>query len=185
MVAAAHAGVESEAIATALTVSVCTVRRWLHRAATTENLCDLPRTGHPLLYSEEARLRLVAFYCQTRPLPNCGRWSLRWAVRHLAASTDHAEVGETPSKSTMHRILQGHGLKPHQSRYFLHITDPDFFPKMEHLVALYASPPPRLFFFDECPGIQILKRITPDLRNDAMRRLEAVLLYTSPSPRDS
>ncbi len=61
-------------------------------------------------------------------------------------------------------------MKPHQSRYFLHITDPDFFPKMEHLIGLYRRPPPNLIFFDECPGIQILKRLTPDLQTDAMRK---------------
>ena len=67
-------------------------------------------------------------------------------------------------------MLQSNRLKPHQSRYFLHITDPDFFPKMEHLLELYHRPPPHLFFFDECPGIQILKRLTPDLQTDAMRK---------------
>jgi len=32
--------------------------------------------------------------------------------------------------------------------------DPDFFPKMEHLLSLYRSPPKNLIFFDECPGIR-------------------------------
>jgi len=82
-------------------------------------------------------------------------------------------VGGTPSKSTLHRILKSNRLKPHQSRYFLHITDPDFFPKMEHLVALYKKPPRQLFFFDECPGIQVLTRLVPDLQTDTMKqRLE-------------
>ena len=44
---------------------------------------------------------------------------------------------------------------------------------MEHLVSLYMNPPPNLFFFDECPGIQILKRLAPDLRSERMmKRLE-------------
>ncbi len=64
-------------------------------------------------------------------------------------------------------------LKPHLSHYFLHITDPDFFLKMEHLLELYNNPPRFLFFFDECPGIQILKRFTPDLQTEEMKtRLE-------------
>lgn len=64
-------------------------------------------------------------------------------------------------------------MKPHQSRYFLHITDPDFFPKMEHLLALYHNPPANLFFFDECPGIQVLKRLTPHLQTEVTgKRLE-------------
>jgi len=44
---------------------------------------------------------------------------------------------------------------------------------MEHLINLYRNPPDNLFFFDECPGIQILKRLIPDLRTDSMqKRLE-------------
>jgi hypothetical protein len=44
---------------------------------------------------------------------------------------------------------------------------------MEHLLSLYNAPPRNLFFFDECPGIQILKRLAPDLRTDnMMKRLE-------------
>jgi transposase len=168
MVSLADSRVEVKAIAFAVERSVSTVRRWIRRSQTTGELHDLPRSGRPALYSEQAKLRLVAFYCQTQPLPDCGRWSLRWAARHL--EQDPQRVDASPSKSTLHRILKGNRLKPHQSRYFLHITDPDFFPKMEHLVALYANPPRHLFFFDECPGIQVLKRLTPDLQTDAMKR---------------
>ncbi len=113
-------------------------------------------------------MRIVAFYCQTQPLPGAGRWTLRWAECRLKA--DSTAVGSAPSKSTLHRILQSNRLKPHQSRYFLHITDPDFFPKMEHLVSLYRNPPQNLIFFDECPGIQVLKRLTPDLQTEGMRK---------------
>lgn len=113
-------------------------------------------------------MRIIAFYCQTQPLPDCGRWTLRWAEKHLKAGC--AQINAAPGKSTLHRILQSNQLKPHQSRYFLHITDPDFFPKMEHLLSLYRKPPANLFFFDECPGIQILKRLTPDMQSDGMRK---------------
>lgn len=171
MVSLADSRVEVKAIAIALRRSVQTVRRWIRRSQTTGDLHDRPRSGRPALYSEEAKLRIVAFYCQTQPLPNSGRWSLRWAARRLLA--EPTRIGGLPSKSTLHRILQSNRLKPHRSRYFLHITDPDFFPKMEHLVGLYRNPPRRLFFFDECPGIQVLKRLTPDLQTENMRqRLE-------------
>jgi len=170
MVSLAESGAKVKAIAVALGASVWTVRRWILRSETTERgFEDLPRSGRRrVIYDEAAKLRLVAFYCQTRPLPDCGRWSLRWAARHLEENP--AQVGVSPSKSTLHRILQENRLKPHQSRYFLHITDPDFFPKMEHLVALYRNPPRHLFFFDECPGIQVLKRLTPDLQTASMRK---------------
>lgn len=171
MVSLADSNIEINAIAITLQCSVQVVRRCIRRSQTTGDIHERSRSGRPALYSEEARLRIVAFYCQIKPLPNSGRWSLRWAARHLLA--DPTIIDVSPSKSTLHRILQSNRLKPHRSRYFLHITDPDFFPKMEHLIALYRNPPRRLFFFDECPGIQVLKRLTPDLQTDNMKqRLE-------------
>ena len=129
---------------------------------------DLARSGRPATYSDTFKLELIGFYCQTQPFPNSGRWTTRWAAVHLAA---HPEcVNATPSKSSIHRILKENNLKPHQSRYFLHITDPIFFPKMDHLIKLYLNPPKNLFFFDECPGIQILKRLVPDLRTDKTKK---------------
>lgn len=134
----------------------------------TGDVADLPRSGRPAIYLETFKLELIGFYCQTQPFQNSGRWTLRWAADHLTANPEC--VNATPSKSTIHRILKENDLKPHQSRYFLHITDPNFFPKMAHLIALYSNPPKNLFFFDECPGIQILKRLLPDLRTDNMRK---------------
>ena len=148
--------------------SVSTVTRSTRRMKNTSDVCDLPRTGRPAIYSDTCKMKLTGFYCQSQPFANCGRWTLRWAAMHLAISAKWA--GVSPSKSTIHRILKENNLKPHQSRYFLHITDPNFFPKMEHLINLYLNPPPNLFFFDECPGIQILKRLIPDLRTDSMKK---------------
>jgi transposase len=56
-----------------------------------------------------------------------------------------------------------HSLRPHRHRYYLQITDPDFFPKMEPIVDLYLNPPENLYCFDECTCLQALKRLTPDL----------------------
>lgn len=168
MVALSAVGISVQEVTALVPSSECTVRRWIRRSETTGDLHDRPRSGRRLIYTEESQLRLIAFYCQTQPLPNCGRWTTRVAAAHLRAQPE--QMGASPSKSTIHRILRKNKLKPHLSRYFLHITDPDFFPKMEHLVALYANPPRYLFFFDECPGIQIIKRLTPDLQTDAMKR---------------
>lgn len=171
MIALANAQIGLNTIASIVYYSVDTVRRWIRRFHLSGELHDLFRSGRPALYSPQTQQRLVAFYCQTQPLPGCGRWTLRWAESHL--NRDNSLVGATPSKSTIHRVLQRNQLKPHQSSYFLHITDPDFFPKMEHLLDLYFNPPKNLFFFDECPGIQILKRLTPDIHTDTSgKRLE-------------
>ncbi len=167
----ANADIEHPAIATFLDCSVDTVRYWLERQVQTDDLNDLPRPGRPFTYNLETRTKLVAFYCQTQPLPGCGRWTLRWAQRHLETSQN--TIDAAPTKSTIQRILAENKLKPHRTRYFLQITDPDFFPKMEHLLSLFSNPPENLFFFDECPGIQLLKRFAPALQTDEMKaRLE-------------
>ncbi len=168
-VALTSKGHSINAVATLVGCSMSTVARSLKRMSDIGDVVDLPRSGRPATYSESFKLELIGFYCQTQPLPNSGRWTLRWAAVHLAA--DSKIINATPSKSTIHRILKENNLKPHQSRYFLHITDPDFFPKMEHLIKLYLNPPKNLFFFDECPGIQILKRLVPDLRTDETMKL--------------
>ncbi len=169
------AGVEASATAWFLNCSVDTVYFWLHRRAETNDLSDRTRAGRPPRYLDTDHLRIIAFYCQTTPLQGCGRWTFRWAQKHLAASPEL--IGVAPGKSTLHRILNENGLKPHQSAYFLHITDPDFFPKMEHLLDLYSHPPPFLFFFDECPGIQILKRLAPHLQTEEVKKRLAEFEY--------
>ena len=171
MIILADRGVDVNPIAILIGCSECTVRRCIGRSIEMEDLNDHARSGRPAVYTEDISLKIIAFYCQTRPLLDSGRWTLQWAASYLAAHPE--QVGAAPSKSTIHRILQKNGLKPHLSKYFLHITDPCFFGKMEHLIALYMSPPANLFFFDECPGIQILKRLTPDLRTHKTKaRLE-------------
>jgi transposase len=56
-----------------------------------------------------------------------------------------------------------HALRPHRRKYYLQITDPDFFPKMDHIIGCYVHPPEHLYCFDECTCIQALNRITPTL----------------------
>lgn len=139
-----------------------TAREWARRQVDGLDIRDAPRSGRPRDYGQDAESRFIAFYCQSTPFEDAGRWTLRWAERELG---DHPEtIGCSPSRSTMQRMLSGHHLRPHRNRYFLQITDPDFFPKAERIIALYKSPPKNLFCFDECPGIQILQRIVPDLR---------------------
>jgi transposase len=155
-------------VATIVGFSMSSVSRTIKRMNESGQVFDLPRSGRPAHYSENLKLKLIGFYCQTQPLPNSGRWTIRWAAMHLAKHPE--KINATPSKSSIHRILKENNLKPHQSRYFLHITDPDFFPKMDHLIKLYSKPPKNLFFFDECPGIQILKRLVPDLQTDSTKK---------------
>jgi hypothetical protein len=110
---------------------------------------------------QDVVLKTIAFHCQVAPLPGCSSWSLRWAEAYLK---EHPEIlGCSVSRSSIQRFLRSHALRPHQRKYFLQITDPDFFPKMEHLVTLYLSPPEYLFNFDECTGVQAKQPLNPDL----------------------
>lgn len=164
IVALSHSKIDRQQIVRFIEVHEDTVKRWENKNAIEFTIWDQPHPGRERTYSIETEDRFIAFYCQTNPFENVGRWSLRWAEHFLKMNENH--VGASPSRSTMHRMLNRHHLKPHKNRYFLQITDPNFFPKMDHLIALYQNPPEYLFCFDECPGIQILKRLTPDLRPD-------------------
>ncbi len=138
-----------------------TVGRWVVRVGRGEPITDRPRSGHPVLFGEEPRLKTIAFFCQNPVLPGCTRWALRDAERHFAA---HAEViGCAMSRSTIARVLAEHALRPHLRQYFLQITDPQFFSKMDHIIALYLEPPEHLFCFDECTGVQAVERLAPNL----------------------
>ena len=167
IIALSSNGTNTQTIAEFTQCTVEMVHRWSGRCY----IDDKARSGRPLVYTQEIQLKTIAFYCQTTPLPGCGRWSLRWAEKHILKNSEF--VGKPISHSTIGRILKRHHLKPHLSKYFLQITDPDFFPKMERIISLYFNQPKYLFSFDECPGIQVLQRLAPHLRTEeTMKRLE-------------
>lgn len=154
-------------IARLLKVHPSTVSSWQKRyeCESITDFSDAPRSGRRRIYGADIQQRFIAFYCQTTTLSNSGRWTLRLAAAKLKGDPDL--IGASMSRSTMQRILSQHALKPHLNRYFLHITDPCFFPKMERIIRLYKGGAKNLYCFDECPGIQVLRRIVPDMRPDA------------------
>lgn len=157
-------GVTKQMIAWFVNRNVSTINRWISRFADARELYDQKRSGRPLRIMEDVQLKTVAFYCQTTPLPGLSRLSLRDAAKYLA---QHQEIlGCSISYSTIGRFLKNHSLRPHLNKYFLNITDPHFFPKMQHLINLYLNQPEYLFCYDECPGIQALMPICPDLLFD-------------------
>lgn len=160
-------GMDKHSISQYLDCHISTVSYWQNR----DNLCEKPRSGRPALFDDTVSAMLIGFYCQTRPFFDSGRWTLRLAAAYLI---NHPEtIGLPISKTSIHRILVKNNLKPHRSRYFLHISDPEFFPKMAHLISLYNNPPKNVYCFDECPGIQVLQRLTPDLQTERTKsRLE-------------
>mgnify|MGYP006290448747 FL=1 len=149
---------DSRSISKCVDCHISTVDYWKTR----DNIYEMPRSGRPATFDDNVYSLLIGFYCQTRPFFDSGRWTLRFASAYLEK---HPEIiGVSISKTSIHRILEQNDLKPHRSKYFLHISDPDFFPKMAHLIYLYNNPPKNLYCFDECPGIQVLQRLAPDLQ---------------------
>ncbi len=107
---------------------------------------------------------LIAFYCQSSPLPGMQRWTLRIAADKI--NSEPLLLGRKVHPSTICRVLKRNHLRPHRSSYFLHIRDPLFFEKMHHVLAVYARNSKFRFCFDECPSIQAISRQGPDVKND-------------------
>lgn len=138
-----------------------TVERWVQRFIQGNELQDRSRSGRPLVYGETLRLKAIAIYCQTPPLPGVGHLSVRDAQDYFQTRLAIPEL--SMSSSTIGRILRDHSLRPHLTKYFLNITDPEFFPKASKIIDLNINPQEFTFSGDECPGIQALMPLDPDL----------------------
>ncbi len=89
---------------------------------------DSPRSGRPATITAEIESRIVQATLHDRPV-NATHWSTRTLAEHLG-------VGAT----TVRRVWQGNGLKPHLSRTFKLSRDPRFEDKLLDVVGLYMNP---------------------------------------------
>jgi transposase len=134
---------------------------WKNRFNAGDGISDKPRSGRPPIIPSAVNHRLLAFYCQHDPLPGFSRWSIRDAEKYLRNHPDILRC--SISRSSIHRLLKLHALKPYRIKYFLQICDPDFFPKMEKIIKVYQVYYKYLFCLDECTGLQALERKAPKL----------------------
>jgi hypothetical protein len=81
-----------------------------------------------------------------------------WTQQALAEAL-RIESGISISRSTVQRILNAEGLRPHRVRQWLHSPDPEFRPKVARICDLYLNPPPGaiVLSIDEKP-MQALER---------------------------
>lgn len=114
---------------------------------------DAPRTGRPATVTAEMESRIVQATLQERPI-NATHWSTRTLAEHLG-------MGAT----TIRRVWQSNGLKPHLSRSFKLSSDPRFEDKLLDVVGLYMNPPEHALVLscDEKSQIQALNRTQPGL----------------------
>lgn len=152
----AAAGMDNEAIGVELNITRQKAGRWRSRFAAQGLdgiLKEEPRPGRPPVYSRRKRASIVRTTLEEKP-ENATLWS-------RAAMS--AKAGVSPS--TVGRIWEAHGLKPHLSRTFKLSNDKRFAEKLEDVVGLYLNPPENAIVFscDEKSQIQALDRTQPGL----------------------
>jgi transposase len=110
----AAAGLDTAAIATTLGIARGTARSWRARfvAQGLAGLVDRPHRPPPRKYGPDAQARIVVLACQSPAdlgWPGQSHWTIKDLARFIA---EHPELGlGTPSKSTVHLILQAHDLR--------------------------------------------------------------------------
>jgi transposase len=103
--------------------------------------------------SQKIKNEIYRLVCNEKP-----KGETHWSCRTLAKRVG---IGST----SVNRILQEFGLKPHLTTKWNYSTDPDFVSKLEDVVGLYLKPPKNAIVLcvDEKTQIQALERAQPIL----------------------
>jgi transposase len=115
-----------------------TVRTWRGRFAEhgLPALTDRKRSGRPPSFTALQSAQVKALACQ---LPaESGVPLSRWSCPELAREVVARAIAGTISASTVRRWLKQDALKPWQYESWIFITDPDFQPRAQRVLDLYA-----------------------------------------------
>ena len=114
---------------------------------------DAPRSARPATITAEIESRIVQATLHDKPVD-----ATHWSTRTLA---EHLGVGAT----TIRRVWQSNGLKPHLSRTFKLSRNPRFEDKLLDVAGVYMNPPEHALVLscDEKSQIQALNRTQPGL----------------------
>jgi transposase len=150
-------GVPNRQIGPLLSMNQHTVAHWRHRfeAERLAGLEDRPRSGRPLVYGHDQRLRIVATVTQQPPDPS-SHWS------HSQLATALSDIGI--SASQIGRILADLDIKPHRVRgWITRPDDPAFWERAADVCGLYLVPPTNALVLsvDEKTGIGARSRTRP------------------------
>jgi len=148
-------GTPNRTIAAEVGVAPMTVLLWRAKYARAglAGLADEPRPGRPPTYSRADRDRVIALTLEP-PADGTTHWSAQRLGKRLGMS-----------ETTVWRIWQSVGLKPHRTETFKFSTDPELEAKVRDVVGLYLEPPERAIVLsvDEKTQIQALDRTQPML----------------------
>jgi transposase len=149
------AGLDNDEVAAELGVHAKTVSKWRGRFVVggPDALSDQPRPGVPRSVLDDKVEEIVRRTIEEAPV-DATHWSTRSMARRVGVSA-----------STVNRIWQAFGLKPHLVETFKISTDPLFVEKVRDVVGLYLDPPERALVLcvDEKSQIQALDRSQPVL----------------------
>lgn len=150
-------------------------------AGVSAGLKDVYHRPHEPEISDVAKAWVVSIGC-TKP-KDYGLAAELWTISALAGfvseravAAGHPRLAQA-GKSTVWRILNEHGIKPHKIRYYLEKRDPDFDRKMQEVLMVYRDVslytegaahdgrpnPIYIVSVDEKPGVQALGLTAPDL----------------------
>ena len=148
-------GKQNKEIAESLGVTRQTVAQWRRRFVERgiEGLYDEARSGRPRSIEDERIAELINKTLQSKP-----QGSTHWSCRTMAEETGI-------SKSTVQRVWNAFGVKPHRQEHFKLSTDPFFVEKVRDIVGLYLNPPENAMVLcvEEKSQCQALERSQPML----------------------
>lgn len=148
-------GVENIVIAKRVGLSRLSVGKWRQRFAQygVEGLHDELRPGRPRTIEDERIAKLINQTLRSQP-KNATHWTTRLIAKHSKIS-----------KSTVQRIWNVFGLRPHRHRAFKLSNDPFFIEKVRDIAGLYLNPPQNALVLcvDEKSQCQALERTQPVL----------------------
>jgi transposase len=131
------------------------VGKWRQRFAQygIEGLHDELRPGRPRTIEDERIAQLINETLHSQP-KNATHWTTRLSAKHRKIS-----------KSSVQRIWNVFGIRPHRHRAFKLSNDPFFVEKVRDIVGLYLNPPQNavVLCVDEKSQCQALERTQPVL----------------------
>jgi transposase len=150
-------GVPNRQIGPVVGMNEHTVAHWRRRFESERlaGLQDRKRSGRPLVYDHDQRLRIVAQVTQQPPDP-ASHWS------HAQLAKELADMGI--SASQIGRILADLDIKPHRVRSWItRPDDPGFWERAADICGLYLVPPTNALVLsvDEKTGIGARSRTRP------------------------
>ena len=142
--------------------------RWM-ASPCIDALRDDDRPGRPLTVTAAARCELIKLACDRPPKV---AFSSVWTHQSLADALWRSR-GIRVSRSTVQRLLNTEGLRPHKVRQWLHSPDPQFTEKVECVCRLYLRPPPGVVIcIDEKPMQAIARKYPASRQADGTVRQE-------------